>query len=304
MNVDDLCLLVEVIDAEGFSEAARRLDMTRANVSYRIGRFERSVGAQLLRRTTRRLEPTEVGRSLYDRGRAILDELRIAKESIAMLSGTLRGMIRVAVPSGYGQVVMTDWFIAFKKMYPDVVLEVIFDNRLGGDPIRDDIDFAVRVMDDPPPSVVARQLGSVRYLACASEDFARDRGLPRDLDELKTFPVISSSMAGRRMKLAARRNGQPATVLLEPSMATENSIFMRSAVLAGMGIGIFADYMVRGDLDAGRMRRCLDEFELNVAGTRRYLVYMPNRQHTLTAATFIQFVLDMEAARNVRVSES
>ena len=73
MDQNALSLFVEIVEAGNLSEAARRLSMSRANVSHRLGQFERNLGQQLLRRTTRRIEPTEIGLRLYAHGRAIRD---------------------------------------------------------------------------------------------------------------------------------------------------------------------------------------------------------------------------------------
>src|SRR6476620_5795877 len=102
MDLQSLTLLVEILDAGNLSEAARRLKMSRANVSSHLNAFERSVGVQLVRRTTRRIEPTEIGLQLYEHGRKIRDELDAARESVAALGQTLQGRVRLSVPSGYG----------------------------------------------------------------------------------------------------------------------------------------------------------------------------------------------------------
>src|SRR5690606_8709022 len=106
MDPNALTLFVEIVDAGNLSEAARRLKMTRANVSYRLQQLERGAGVQLMRLTTRRAEPTEVGLRLYEHGRRIQDELKAARESVATLGRSLRGRVRVSVPSGYGQTVL------------------------------------------------------------------------------------------------------------------------------------------------------------------------------------------------------
>ena len=74
MDLTSLTLLVEIIDAGNLSQAARKLKMTRANVSYHLNQLEKSVGVQLVRRTTRQVEPTEVGLRLYEHGRNIQNE--------------------------------------------------------------------------------------------------------------------------------------------------------------------------------------------------------------------------------------
>lgn len=157
MDVNSLTLLVDILDAGNLSEAARRLKMSRANVSYHLNQLERSVGLQLVRRTTRRVEPTEIGLRLYEHGRTIRNALLAARESVTTLGQSLQGRVRLSVPSGYGQLVMSDWLIAFKRLYPAIVLDVMFENRVE-DLMRDEIDIAVRVMSEPPQNLVARDM--------------------------------------------------------------------------------------------------------------------------------------------------
>jgi DNA-binding transcriptional LysR family regulator len=177
MDVAALILLVNILDAGNLSEAARRLGMTRANVSYHLNQLERSVGAQLVRRTTRRVEPTEIGVHLYEHGRRIQQELEAAQESVTTLGSTLQGRVRLSVPSGYGQLMMSEWLIAFKSLYPGIVLEVMFENRVE-DLMRNEVDIAVRVMSDPPQNLVARYMGPVRYVACRDRAPVARIGIP------------------------------------------------------------------------------------------------------------------------------
>jgi DNA-binding transcriptional LysR family regulator len=129
MDPASLTLLVEIIEAGNLSKAARKLKMTRANVSYHLHQLERAVGLQLVRRTTRRVEPTEVGLRLYQHGLNIQNELLAANESVTALGRSLQGRVRLSVPSGYGQMVMSHWLVDFKRLYPGIVLDVTFENR-------------------------------------------------------------------------------------------------------------------------------------------------------------------------------
>ena len=91
MDLQSLTLLVEIIDSGNLSQAARKLRMTRANVSYHLTQLEQSVGAQLLRRSTRHVEPTEIGLRLYEHGRAIQNEMLAARETVTRLGQGLQG---------------------------------------------------------------------------------------------------------------------------------------------------------------------------------------------------------------------
>jgi DNA-binding transcriptional LysR family regulator len=291
VDVNELTLLVEILDAGNLSEAARRLKMTRANVSYHLNQLEKSVGLQLVRRTTRRVEPTELGLKLYEHGRSIRNALFAAQESVSTLGQGLQGRVRLSVPSGYGQLVMSEWLIAFKREYPDIVLDVMFENRVE-DLLRDEVDIAVRVMPEPPPSLVARDMGPVRYVACASSAYAETHGMPTRLEQLGVVPVITATVVGKQTRVAAYLDDERHEVLLEPSLISENFLFLRDAILAGLGVGIVPDYVVSEDMRRGAIVTALDEWRLSIFGTHMYMLYMPNRHHTRATLAFIEFMLD------------
>jgi len=286
-----LTLLVDIIDAGNLSEAARRLKMTRANVSYHLAQLERAAGLQLVRRTTRHLEPTEAGMRLYEHGRGIQNELAAARESISALGQSLQGRVRLNAPSGYGQVVLAPWLIEFKLRYPGIVLDVMFENRVE-DLLSDEIDIAIRIMSEPPPLLVAREMGPVRYVACASREFAQRNAMPAQIDDLRGMPLVTSGVVGRQLRLSATRDEQRHVLTLEPTLASENFIFLRQAVLAGIGVGILPDYVVAEDVARGEVVTVLDDWRLRIFGDRMFMLYMPNRHHTRATATFIDYVLE------------
>lgn len=290
MDVNALTLLVQILDAGNLSEAARRLKMSRANISYHLNQLEKSIGQQLVRRTTRRVEPTEIGLKLYEHGLRIQNELTAARESITTLGQRLQGRVRLSVPSGYGQLVISPWLLDFKRQYPGIVLDVMFENRVE-DLMRDEVDVAVRVLSEPPQNLVARDMGVVRYVACASRGFAEAQGLPQQLDDLRTMPLITAAVIGRQLRVAAYWRDERHEVLLEPSLISENFLFLRQAIQAGLGIGLVPDYVVQDEVDRGEIVTSLDEWRLSIFGTHMHLLYMPNRHHTRAMATFIDFVL-------------
>jgi DNA-binding transcriptional LysR family regulator len=291
MDLHALTLLVEILDAGNLSEAARRLKMSRANVSYHLNAFERAVGLQLVRRTTRRIEPTEIGLQLYEHGRKIRNELEAARESVATLGQSLQGRVRLSVPSGYGQMVMSPWLIDFKRAYPGIVLDVAFENRVV-DLLRDEVDIAVRVMSEPPDNLVARDMGPVRYVACASRAYAEAHGLPSQLEGLGSLPVITSGVVGRQVRLTAYLHGERHEVPLLPTLTSENFAFLREAILAGLGLGLVPDYVVQDAVASGDVLTTLADWKLSIFGTQMFMLYMPNRHHTRAASTFIEFMLD------------
>ena len=295
MDLNALTLLVEIIDSGNLSQAARKLKMTRANVSYHLTQLEKGLGVQLVKRTTRRVEPTEVGLRLYEHGRNIRNELAAAQETITSLGEELQGRVGISVPSGYGQIVMSDWLIEFKRLYPGIVLDVLFENR--ADNLRDEVDIAIRVIQDHPLSVVARSLGNVRYVACASLDYAAQHGLPQTLLELRNAPLITAGVMGRQLRLSAYQGLERQEVVLEPTLISEHFPFLRQGILAGLGVGLVPDYVVQDAVASGEVLTTLQEYRLSIFGTHLYLLYLPNRHQTRAVRTCIDFLLEKARSR-------
>lgn len=295
-----LTMLVDILDAGNLSEAARRLNMTRANVSYHLGQLEKSVGAQLVRRTTRRVQPTDLGLTLYRHGCRLRDELAAARESINTLSSLPQGKVRLSAPSGYGKFVMTPWLVEFKRSYPDIVMDVLFENTVD-DLLRDEVDIAIRILPSPPENLVAREMGRVRYLACASADYVTRRGMPQLPEQLTDTPIITATVAGRPLRLSAYQNGQREVVPLHPTVISRNFPFLRDATLAGLGVGVLPDYMVRDDIAAGSLITALDAWRLSIYGLNMYMLYMPNRHHPRALSMLIDFIMEKARARHMEV---
>ena len=289
MDTNALSLLVEIVDTGNLSQAARKLKMTRANVSYHLTQLEKSLGVQLIKRTTRRAEPTEVGLRLYEHGRNIRNEMAAARETITSLGQELLGRVGISVPSGYGQIVMSDWLIEFKRLYPGIVLDVLFENRT--DHLRDEVDIAIRVISEPPLSVIARSLGPVHYVACASRAYVQQHGLPATLYELRNSAIITSGVQGRQLRLSAYQGEERQEVMLAPTLISDHFPFLRQGILAGLGLGLVPDYVVQPEVASGQVLLALQEYRLSIFGSHMYLMYLPGRHQTRAVRTCIDFLL-------------
>src|SRR5690606_31461684 len=162
------------------SLAARNLKMSRANLSYHLSQLEKSIGQQLMRRTSRRVELTNVGQRLYQHGCAIRNASLAARATVAADGKAVHRPGRRSLPTGFGHLVMSSWLIEFKRMYPDIALDLLFDNHVD-DLLRDEVDLTIRVMSEPPEQMVAIELATVRYVVCAAMDYAKAHPMPHEL---------------------------------------------------------------------------------------------------------------------------
>jgi DNA-binding transcriptional LysR family regulator len=220
----------------------------------------------------------------------IRDELSAAQEAVDSLGKGLYGSVRVSVPTGFGQLVMSGWLIEFKRMYPDITLELMFENRVD-DLLREEVDVAIRVMSEPPQTMVARELAQVRYVACASTAYALAHTMPKRLEDLATVSVITSSVVGRELRVSAYLGDERQELTLQPTLVSENFQFLHEAILAGLGVGLVPDYVVAQDVREGRAVTALDDRRLSIFGARMFLLRMPDRYLTQATRTLIDFVV-------------
>src|SRR5437868_708550 len=167
MDLNLIRAFVEIVDAGNLSEAGRRRGVTRSQVSRQLRELENQAGAQLLRRTTRRLELTEPGHSLYQHGLRIMQVAASAQAEIDSLGKTLRGHVRVSVPTGLGDAFIAPLLLEFTARHPGISLRVFFHTRVD-DLIAAEIDVALRITAAPPPHLVAREICAIDWQLCAA----------------------------------------------------------------------------------------------------------------------------------------
>ncbi|MGH8323489.1 MAG: LysR family transcriptional regulator, partial [Steroidobacteraceae bacterium] len=102
LKLESITAFVVVTDTGSISEAARRMELSKSVVSERLTELEHSLGATLLRRTTRKLSITEDGSTFYERAKRILQEAADAAAEIAERRGELVGPLRISAPVSFG----------------------------------------------------------------------------------------------------------------------------------------------------------------------------------------------------------
>ncbi|WP_164867739.1 LysR family transcriptional regulator [Rhodovarius crocodyli] len=273
MDLNLVRLFVEIVEAQGLAEAARRLGTSRSAVSRGLQQLERSLGTQLLRRTTRRVELSSAGIAFLEHANNMLREAEAAWASVEGLGRTLRGHLRISVPTGLGRMLLGPALLDFAKAHPQVTLSVAFNNRvpdLQGAPL----DVAVRIIADPPDDQVARLLGQVAWKLCAAPEYLAGRRIERPEDLLEHHLVAPPPMDSRRYTLALS-GGAP--VALVPRIASEDFNFLLSALVAGAGFGALPHYAVAGALARGELVELLPGHALLRLPDRIIALTAPNR---------------------------
>jgi DNA-binding transcriptional LysR family regulator len=290
MDLNLISLFVEIVESRGLSAAARKLEMSRANISQRLKVLERETGAQLLRRSVRNVELTQAGQLLYSSGRRMLDDLDHARASIDTLGHTLTGRIRVSVPTGVGRMFVGAKLREFARMHPGIALSITFNNRID-DLIASEIDVALRIARTPPLDYVAREVCSIDWILCASAQYLDAREPIDGPASLKSHAFIGLPPDQQStIELRNRNdNGDAHLVTVQPVLQSADYPFLLEAVREGMGIGILPAYAMTGSTDKS-LQHVLPQYRLVGQLNGLYIVTMPNRFPTPAQHALIDFM--------------
>lgn len=257
-RLDELTSFLAIYEAGSLISASRRLRRSPPAVTRALGALEDRIGLRLFERTTRQLAPTEAGRLLVERARALLEDYERAL--VGASHAPVRGVLRITAPVQFGRRHVAPIVSALLNDYPDLRIELSLNDR-NLDLIEEGIDVAVRIGNLPDSNLIARQVGSVRRVAVASPRYIAARGTPRvpaDLAKHDTIFGMARSSA-REWRFGRKRRG--AVVRLSPRLLVDDVEAQVQAAKAGRGVARMLSYQVAEELAAGTLVCLLREFE-------------------------------------------
>jgi DNA-binding transcriptional LysR family regulator len=261
---------VQVVDAGGFSEAARRLGLPKSSVSRAVAKLEHALGAVLLQRTTRSLAITPEGELYLARARSALTILADARSELTECDSEPRGLVRFTAPADSGASMVTPALARFAARHPRVHVECVFTQRRV-DLVAEGVDLALRagVVDDA--TLVGRRLGSSERGVYAAPVYLAAHGRPRRVSELADHAcVLFGGARGRaRWQLQGPR-GEEQVEVHGPLNVNEVGV-MHQLTLLGTGIALLPITFARRDEQAGRLVRLFPR--LSARGGAVYLVH-------------------------------
>lgn len=259
--ISDVELFVAVVEAGGFSGAARRLGRTQPALSRRIAALESRLGVRLLERSTRRLRLTEAGALFHARCREALAVLQQAEEAVAEAAGGARGGLRVSAPPAYARSRLPAKLAAFSAAYPDVAVELVAVERYV-DLIAEGFDVALRLGPVRDSSLASRIVSRERYVLCAAPSYLERHGAPASLAEISQRNCLLLATDRRLDRWPFRGGGRTQIVEVRGSLRSNDAGLLHAAAIAGAGITALPTYLVEADLKRGDLVELLPSHRL------------------------------------------
>jgi DNA-binding transcriptional LysR family regulator len=280
---------IDVVEAEGFSAAARKIGRSKALLSKYVRELEDELGALLLNRTTRQFSLTEAGHTYYRRASEIVREVDSLADAVRDSSGDVRGRIKLSAPRTFADAPIGQSLVEFAKQYPDIVLDIHLDDRFV-DLVEEGFDLAIRISRLENSSLIARRLSPFSVRLCASPDLIEKHGSPKTPQELSKLPCIIDTN-GRWLTNwpFLGENGEVITVGVSGPMEVNSPLAARAATVSGLGFAILPDFIAAPEIEAGRLVSLLDERIIPGGGI--FAVYPHRRYLPAKIRVFVDFLV-------------
>jgi DNA-binding transcriptional LysR family regulator len=279
---------IDVVEAEGFSAAARKIGRSKALLSKYVRELEDELGALLLNRTTRQFSLTEAGHAYYKRATEIVREIDTLAESVRDTSGEVKGRIKLSAPRSFADVEIGQSLIDFARDFPDITLDIRLDDRFV-DLVEEGFDVAIRITRMEDSSLVARRLRPFSIRFCASPEFIAAHGRPEKPQDLTNLPCIIDTN-GRWLNNwpFMKEGGEMLSVAVAGRMEVNSPIASRAAAIAGLGLAPLPDFIAEPALASGKLVSVLDDWVPTGGGI--FVIYPHRRYLPAKIRVFVDYL--------------
>lgn len=277
---------VAVVEQGSYTAAGQQLGKTKAIISKQVSQLEDHFQTRLINRTTRTLSITDSGRVLYERCRAILDEVATL-ESVASGNEGVAGRLRISAPQSFGELQLMSEIAVFMQQYPDVSIELIL-NDLYVDLVADNFDLALRIGQMDDSNLIARKVSSMASVLVAEPSLAKKYKHIKMPEDLVDVPCIYDSNRRTGTKWSFTKNDTAYNVKVQARLSVNSAVAAYKAVLDGMGLALLPDFTVQEALDSGQLVQLLSDYKTTPVGI--YIIYPHRHLLSNNVKVFTEFL--------------
>jgi len=278
-----------VVDQGGFTDAAKKMGISKSAVSKHISSLEARLGARLLNRTTRRVSPTEIGLAYYDRARRVLSDAGEADALVASMQSAPAGLLRLSVATDFGVNHLSPILGDFLQQFPDITVNMVLNNRYV-ELISEGFDMAIRMGDLEDSSLRARKLTETQMRMIAEPSYFEKHGRPTRLDDLNSHKLLhySNQASGNAWKITAP-SGEERQIRSAGWLSVNDGQSLLNACIAGLGIAYLPSFLYANAMEQGQVVDVMPD--LPVERTGIYAVYPSGRFTQPKVRAFIDFLV-------------
>jgi DNA-binding transcriptional LysR family regulator len=282
MDLNEILVFAAVARAASFSRAAVELGMPKSTVSRKVSELEERLQSRLLQRTTRKLSLTDAGRTYYDYAARISGEIEEAERAVSSLQTKPLGLLRVTAPINVA--FLSPIIRDYLKRYPDVRLELLNTTRTI-DLVEERFDLGIRAGTLADSTLIARNLGSVKWFLVATPGYLKRYGRPRTPEDLTKRDCLLFSAGRSEVRVVLVRDGRTSELALLPRLLAGDMDVLLTAATSGLGIALLPTFLCVEALRAGQLERVLRDWEAPEAPM--HVVYPSSRHMSAKVKSFV-----------------
>ncbi|MDR9481439.1 MAG: LysR family transcriptional regulator [Salibaculum sp.] len=277
-----------VVDQGGYTDAARKMGISKSAVSKHVSALEARLGARLLNRTTRRVSPTEIGLAYYDRARRVLTDAGEADALVTSMQSDPAGLLRISAATDFGVNHLSPMLGDFLHEFPDITVNMVLNNRFV-ELISEGFDMAVRIGELEDSSLRARKLTETSRRMVASPSYFQKHGRPQRIDDLNAHKLLHYSNAANSAvwKLTAP-SGEKRQVRTAGWLTVNDGQSLLNAAISGLGIAYLPSFLYADAMEQGLVEDAIPDLPVETHGI--YAVYPPGRFTQPKVRAFIDFL--------------
>lgn len=290
-RLTEMITFARVVETKSFSAAALALSTSKSLVSKQVGALESALGVRLLNRTTRSMSLTDVGAAYYEHCARIMQEIQAAADTVSQLQAEPRGMLKITSPVIFASMHLAPAVQSFLVRHEHVGIEVNASDRVL-DLIDEGYDLAIRISENPSPTMIARRIAPVHWVTCASPEYLERHGTPRtprDLLKHQCLQYFGTSEVHLSWRYEV--GNKEVVVPISGRCRANSSEVLLQLALNGMGIVLYPTYILGRYLKTGRLRPILTD-AIAFPGMSLYAMYWPNRYMQPKVRAFIDHLME------------
>ena len=283
---DEISAFAAVADARSFTQGAKRLAVSSAQVSKLVAKLENRLGARLLNRTTRDVSLTDTGRAYLERARVLLEDFEALETSVRDETGP-KGLLKISAPMSFGASQLTPALLDFAVAYPEVSLDVSSTDRMVN-LVEEGFDVGVRIGRLSDSSLIARKLAAVRMLTCASPEYLQVHGAPLTPEDLAGHTAIIDTNASDPTVWRFSSDNDSHDVRVHGRLSFAGADACVAAARRGLGVTRSPAFAAAQDLRDGRLTPLLCAYEPEQIYV--HAVYPHGRHLAAKVRAFVDFL--------------
>ena len=263
----------KVVETGSFTRAAEAFSVPPSSLSRRIADLEKTLGANLLKRSTRVVQVTEIGQIYFKQVHDILAQLEQSDETVRSYQAKPTGFLRISSLVSFGERLLLPVLDEFKTLYPDIILDVSLSDELST-LSRDEVDIAIRGGYAPNERVQAVRLMDNEFILMASSSYLAAAGTPVHATEIRQHQGLFFRTPAGPQPWLCESDGQWLDVSAQPLAISNNGKWLGEQAIAGKGIMMAPRWHVQDYLDSGELQELIIEPTLRVSQNHDLAIYL------------------------------